>query len=342
MSILKLNWIKYFHNTQISPEVMQKTFNFISELSPGIAVSIEDISINTSSSTDVAIMIIKSLVNLDLLTLSLKCPVCKEKITLVDELIISCAYCDTEINMFTLPMAIVNLEASLTYLLKNKIDDNSYETNAEILSRLSRENGILYYLITDIVDSQTQQKVEPNKYLIILDNLWEDLWPRVFHVVKKASLPLLARGDAVSWIFASMEDLLSTIEEIYLYLYTNPITKLSIYGSKLSIPNHIKAPFMRSLDKKWDLNTPSVTDLYRKTNFKPGIWEETDNYIIKYCLFDELAKEQINTDEFSFIKNSILIDYSVPSKHNNSYKGKCLAGYCNAEVINTRKEPPHA
>ena len=341
MNMLKLNWIKFFHNSHISAEIMQKVFNYISELSPGIFITVEEISCTTSTSSDESIVIIKSLIESNLLALDLRCPVCNEHINLSDELITNCSYCDTEINIYTIPIATINFEASLVYLLKSKIDDYSYETNAEILSKLGRENGTLYYLITDIVDSQTQQKVEPNKYLIILDQLWEDLWPRVFHIAKKASLPLLVRGDSVSWVFAEKEDFLNTIEEIYLFLYSNPLTKLSIFGSKLNIPSHIKSPFMRSLDKKWDLNTPSVTDLYRKTSFKPHIWDESNNYIMKYCLFDELTKEQINNDEYSFIKNCVLIDYEIPSKHDNIYTGKCLAGYCNTKPIEINQEPPH-
>lgn len=328
MNMLKLNWIKFFHNSHTSVEIMQKLYNYISELSPGIYITIEDISSNTLTSSNDAIMIIKSLIESNLLILDLKCPVCNEHIELSDELLSNCIYCETEININTLPIAIVSLEASLVNILKNKINEKSYETNAELLSKLVKENGILYYLITDIVDSQILQKTEPNHYSMILEKLWIDLWPRILYIVKKVSLPLLARGDAVSWVFANKDDLLNAIEEIYNYLNLNPIAKLSIYGSELIIPNDIKNPFMRSLDMKWDLNTPSVTDLYRKSTFKPSIWEDSNSYVLKYCLFDELAKEHIDSDDFSFIKNCVLIDYKTSDKHDNIYTGKCLAGYC--------------
>jgi hypothetical protein len=158
---------------------------------------------------------------------------------------------------------------------------------------------------------------------------------------KKSSLQLYAKGDAVAWVFYDKEDMLKTINALALYLCIKPIQKISVYASKILLPPNIKITFMRSLDKKWDLNTPSVTEFYRKANFIPDIWKKTNDYILKYCLFDSLTEFTID-DSLDFWKNGEITDYCIEDKHNNIFKGKCFAGFCSVQAMNIQKEPPHA
>ena len=332
MSILQLNWIKFFHNSQFQYETMQLVYNYISGLSQNTYITIEDICRNTSSSSDKAIEIIKTLVESDLLTSYLICPECKNKIELIDEQIIHCEHCDTEINLFILPIARINEMASNVIYNKDIIDDNSYETNANILKNWGKENGYLYYLLTDIKSSQLQQDENPNQYSLNLIQLWSDFWPKVMHIFKKASLQLYAKGDAVAWVFIDKNDIFNTIKELAFYLYKNPITKISVYASKIELPKYLEIAFIRSLDKKWDLNTPSVTKLYRKAEYKPDVWKEIDNYILKYWFFDEIA---CNNNELpvEFLKNGKFVSYNFIDKHNMQYSGNCYAGYFNEEMM---------
>ena len=340
MNILTLNWIKFFRSVQFQPEIIQKTFEYISELSPNTFITIESISRHTLTTSNEAIKLLRILTEANLLKISSRCPECGKKINISTELIIECKYCETDINIVTLPVALINSEASLVHLFKDKIDDNRYETNASIVSSKIKGSEYLYYLITDIENSQTQQKLEPNKYLSVLDQLWTNLWPKVMRSTKKASLPLLSRGDSVSWIFTDKEDIFNCIEEIVVFLCKNQIAKLTIYGSDVCIASTIREPFMRSLDRKWDLNTPTITDLYRKTNFIPTVWKKSTDHVVKYCLFDGLTKIP-DSNTFSFLRNGVINKYNVIDKHKNHYDGKCYAGYCNAKTI-INQEPPHA
>jgi hypothetical protein len=265
------------------------------------------------------------------------CPNCGKNINFGDNLIMTCDSCEQEINISLLPIAKITREASLIELFREKYDDNSYEINAELVLKLGTANNRLYYLITDIEDSQTKQRTDPNQYSSVLSQLWSGLWYKVLHNTKKASLPLLANGDAVSWVFVDREDLLNAIREIVLFLNDNFITRMTVYAGDIFIPNTIKNPLMRSIDKKWDLNTPSVTDLYRKAEFKPAVWKISDEYLIKYCLFDALS-EIVVDNKFDFLKNGILEKYSVEDKHHNIFKGNCFAGYCNKKSEKWRKE----
>jgi hypothetical protein len=338
---LPLNWINFFHNTQLQNEAMQKIFNYISMLSAGTFITIEEITRQASIPNMKAIETILSLEKSNLITINLKCPECNENIEILNELIIDCKYCENEINILTLPIARINYEASLVNIFLNEIDENCYETNARILERIGKEKGILYYLITDIKSSQIQQEDNPIAYSLILNQLWSEFWPQVMHIAKKASLPLLAKGDAVSWVFIDKEDMLNTIKELGLYLSNNHLTKLSVYGSEIPIPSHLEILFMRSLDKKWDLNTPTITKLYRKAEYKQDIWENIDDYVLKFWLFDEIA-EFVENSHYCFLKNGKIIEYNFIDKHNFTYKGKCFTGYINAKIINIDKEPPHA
>jgi len=328
MITLPLNWIKFFHNAKFQYETMQKLFKYISVQSPGIYFSIEDISRQFSVNSNVSFEIINTLIEAGILILDSKCPECNNKIDITSEQIIECENCENEINIFTLPIAKINEGASLVDLFKDIIIDKNYELNASIVSSKIRENDYFYYLISDIESSQTQQREDPNNYLTILDKLWCDLWPNVMRSSRKASLPLLARGDAVSWIFSDKEDIYYAIEEIVLFLTKKQITKLTIYGGDVFTNNSIKEPFRRSIDRKWDLNTPSITDLYRKTNYIPKIWLKADDHVVKYCLFDGLSNIPQNNN-FSFLKNGIEEKYDVTDKHKNHYEGICFAGYCN-------------
>jgi len=310
-------------------------------LSAGTFITIEEITRQASISNDKAIEALLALEKSKLITIELKCPECNENIEMSNELLIDCKYCENEVNILTLHIAKINYEASLVSIFLNEIDDNSYETNARILEKTGKEKGVLYYLITDIKNSQLQQDDKPNSYSLILNQLWSDFWPQVMHIAKKASLPLLAKGDAVSWVFIDKEDMLNTIKELGLYLCNNHLTRLSVYGSDIPIPSHLGIPFMRSLDKKWDLNTPSITKLYRKANCKPDIWENIDDYVLKFWLFDEIA-EFVAKSNYNFLENGKLIEYNSMDKHNSIYKGKCFAGYVNAKTMNFIKETPHA
>jgi hypothetical protein len=320
---------------------MQNIYDYISMLSSGTFITIEEITRRASIPNMKAIETLLSLEKSNLVSIDLKCPECNEKIEIINDLIINCKYCENEINILTLPIAKINYEASLVNMFFNEIDDNSYETNARILQRTSKEIGVLYYLITDIKSSQLQQDDDPNSYSLILNQLWSDFWPQVLHIAKKASLPLLAKGDAVSWVFIDKEDMLNTIKELGIYLCNNPLTKLSVYGSEISIHKHINIPFMRSLDKKWDINAPSITKLYRKAEYKQDIWENIDDYVLKFWLYDDIAKYVANSN-YHFLENAKLIEYNFNDKHNYPYKGICFTGYINAKVMNFNKEPSHA
>ena len=341
MNILPLNWIKFFHNAQFPIETMQKLYEYITRLSPNTMLTVEEVSQNIKITNEMAVNMINSLMDSKLLSLNFLCPECNEKIAFTDKKIIVCTNCSAEVNAFELPMAIINKEASLVYLIKDKINDISYETNARLIDKIGKERGYLYYLLTDIKDSQIIQENNPDMYSLSLFQLWSDFWPEVMHISRKSSLQLYSKGDAVAWVFNDKEDLLKTIFALAHYLYENPITKISIYASKIILPPNIKITFMRSLDNKWDLNTPSVTDFYRKTDVKLSIWEKTTNYVLKYCLFDCLADDALNNSS-KFFTNGEISDYFVKDKHNNIFKGKCFAGFCNSENINSTQEPPHA
>jgi len=341
MNKLPLNWINFFRNTQLQPEAMQKIYYYISMLSAGTFITIEEITRQVSISNEKAIDIVLALKKSNLVTIDLKCPECNENIEIPKEFIIDCKYCENEINILTLPIAKINYEASLVSIFLNEIDEDSYETNARILERIGKEKGILYYLITDIKSSQIQQEDNPTTYSLILNQLWSEFWPQVIHIAKKASLPLLAKGDAVSWVFIDKEDMINTIKELGIYLCNNHLTRLSVYGSEIPIPSHLEILFMRSLDKKWDLNTPSITKLYRKAEYKKDIWESIDDYVLKFWLFDEIA-EFVENSHYFFLKNGKIIEYDFNDKHNLPYKGKCFTGYVNAKIMNIDKEPPHA
>jgi hypothetical protein len=306
---------------------MQNIFNCISSFSPGIYLAIEDCNKYLLTSSEISLNIIKSLDEAGLCTIDLICPSCGDSISIDNSLITICESCEQEINISMLPIAKITKEASLIDLFREKYDDNSYEVNAELVLKSGKENNRLYYLITDIEDSQTRQKTDPNQYSSVLAQLWSGPWQNVLHSTNKASLPLLARGDAVSWVFVDREDLLNSIREVALFLNDNPITRITVYAGDISIPCTIKNPLMRSIDKKWDLNTPSVTDLYRKAEFKPVIWKISGEYLIKYCLFDALS-EIVTDNTFDFLKGGTLEKYSVDDKHNNHYEGNCFAGYC--------------
>ena len=341
MNILPLNWIKFFHSASFQAETKQKLYKYITELSPNTTLSIEEVSRHIGVTNEIALDIINSLIKENLLSLQFSCPECKDDIIFDNNQIITCSNCDTEINVFTQPIATINTDASLVYSMRDRIDDASYETNAKLIDKVGKERGYLYYLLTDITDSQTVQKDNPDKYSLNLFQLWSDFWPEVMHISRKPSLQLYAKGDAVAWVFNDKDDLLNTISALAIYLCKNPITKVTVYASKIILPPNIKIAFMRSLDKKWDFNSPAVTDFYRKADFKPEIWKKIDNYVLKYCLFDCLSEIVIDSN-LSFLRNGEVIDYFVEAKHQNNYKGKCLVGYCNEETMNTPKEPPNA
>ncbi|MCL2721351.1 MAG: hypothetical protein FWD47_08445 [Treponema sp.] len=341
MNTLPLNWIEFFHSAQFQTEIMQKLYKFITELSPNTTISTEEISSNIGVTNEIALNIINSLIKSNLLSSKLLCPECHENIYFSSKQIITCDNCDTEINIFVEPMAIINTDASLVHLMKESIDDKSYEVNAKLIEKIGKERGYLYYLLTDITDSQLKQNDNPDMYSLNLFQLWSDFWPEVMHISRKSSLQLYAKGDAVAWVFNEKEDLLKTINALTLYLCENPITNISVYASKILLPPNIKITLMRSLDKKWDLNTPSVTDFYRKTAFKPVIWERTNDYILKYCLFDCLEKNIID-NTYCFLKNGEKENYYIEGKHNYSYKGECFAGYCNANTMKILQKSPHA
>jgi hypothetical protein len=327
MSILTLNWIKFFHKAHFSYELMQNIFNCVSKFSPETHLAIEDCNKYLLTSSEVSLNIIKSLEEAGLCMINPICPYCGEIINIDNALIMTCESCEQEINISMLPIAKITKEASLIDLFKEKYDDAGYEINAELVLNLGTANKCLYYLITDIEDSQTRQEADPNQYSSILSQLWSGPWHKVLHGTRKASLPLLARGDAVSWVFVDWEDLLNAIREIVLFLNDNFITRITAYAGDISIPNAIKNPLMRSIDKKWDLNTPSVTDLYRKAEFKPPVWKVSDDYLLKYCLFDTLS-EIVVDNTVDFFKNGVLEKYSVDDKHHNHYEGNCFVGCC--------------
>lgn len=327
MSILTLNWIKFFHKSQFSYELMQNIFNCISNFSPETYLAIEDCNKYLLTPSEVSFKIIKSLEEAGLCMINPICPNCGESINMGNSLITTCGSCEQEINFSILPIAKITKEASLINLFKEKYDNDSYEINAELVLKLGIANNCLYYLITDIEDSQTRQKTDPNLYSSILSQLWSGLWYKVLHSTKKASLPLLANGDAVSWVFVDREDLLNAIREIVLFLNDNFITRMTVYAGDISMPFTIKNPLMRNIEKKWDLNTPSVTDLYRKAEFKPVIWKFSNDYLVKYCLFDALSEIAID-NIFDFLNNGSLEKYSVDDKHHNHYEGNCFAGHC--------------
>ena len=341
MNILPLSWIEFFHSAQFQTATMQKLFKYITERSPNTIISVEEVSSKIGVTNELAINIIDSLIKSNILSYKMLCPECHENIIFTNKQIIICDNCDTEINLFAEPIAIINTESSLVYLMKESIAEKSYETNAELIEKIGKERGYLYYLLTDIMDSQIKQRDNPDMYSLSLFQLWSDFWPEVMHISRKSSLQLYAKGDAVAWVFNDKEDLLKTINTLALYLCENPITKISIYASKIILPQNINIRFMRGLDKKWDLNSPSVTDFYRKTSYKPDIWKRTDEYVLKYCLFDCLAEITID-DIYYFLRNGEKADYSINGKHNYPYKGKCLAGFCNADTMRISKEPSHA
>lgn len=341
MNILSLNWIKFFHSTQFQVETMQKLYKYVTELSPNTSISVEEISSNVGVTNEMALNIINSLIESNLFSLKLICPECHENITFSNIQIILCDNCNAEINIYTQPMAIINADASLVYMLKENMDEISYETNAKLIEKIGKERGFLYYLLTDIMDSQIRQEENPDQYSLNLFQLWSDFWPEVMHISRKSSLQLYAKGDAVAWVFNDKEDLLKTINALALYLCENPITKVSVYASKILLPPNIKITFMRSLDKKWDLNSPSVTDFYRRTNFKPKIWDKTNDYVLRYCILNYL-EDFIIDNSYSFLNNGEKEDYCIDGKHEYNYIGKCFAGFCNKGIMNINKEPPHA
>lgn len=327
MNGLTQNWISFFHESTLPIELLYDSYRYLSSFTANNYFSIEELARQFSIDRSTVIALIKDLEKANICVQKLQCPYCNGTLDLIEGPIVNCKACGNDISVDTIDFAFIVDNASVKNFIQKKYEDEVYELNAEILSTKGKSSRKLFYLITDIEDSQTKQRTDPNAYSYVLNKLWTVVWPAVFRVSKRASLPLLARGDAVSIVFSDPEDMFCTVSGIGEILQSERITELTIYGSEIRIGEGEKIPFMRSIDKKWDLNTPSVTDLYRKASFKPKIWELAADYVIKYCFLDEIS---LITKNYDFFRSNInaIEDYNITDKHSNKYNGKAFCGYC--------------
>ncbi len=314
------NWINFFRKCDVSSDKLEQVYLFLSQFTSSVLLKVSDISLSIQLTNFELKNILINLEESGIIQVNMVCPFCNNDLILNDYNIIVCPNCNSEINIKELLSITLKKDVTQENYLKKKIIEETYELNAKMLFSSGISEGYLYYIATDIENSQLIQKEKPDEYLKILDSLWHTVWTDVFRQSYSAYLPVLARGDAVSIVYSSASDAINTIFRI---AEQKVETKISLFITKIIFKKKDMSAFMRSLDGKWDLNLDAVTDLYRIShNVKPATWSESNNYFVKYAIIDDMIEESTR-----YLTNNYHEEkYQFNDKHCNDYHGKLIAG----------------
>jgi len=316
------NWINFFRNCDVSSDKLEQVYLFISQFTSSVSLKATDISLSIQLTDYELENILTKLEESGIIQINVICPFCKKNLIVNEYHILTCPDCDSEINIKELPSITLKKDVSQENYLKKRILEETYELNAKMLFSSGISEGYLYYIATDIENSQLIQKEQPDEYLKILDSLWHTVWADVFRQSYSAYLPVLARGDAVSIVYSSASDAINTIFRI---AEQKVETKVSLFINKILFKKKDMSAFMRSLDGKWDLNLDAVTDLYRIShNVKPSTWLESNNYFVKFAILDDMIEESLKYLTIKYNEE----EYKFKDKHCNDYRGKLIAGVC--------------
>jgi len=314
------DWIKFFRNCNINSDKLEQVYTFLSQFTSNILLKPSDLSAKIELSNSELIEVINELQKLDIVSINNSCPFCSNELFFSEYTIVTCPGCESEVNVKEINS--LNLKKDITQenYLKKKISEETYEFNAKMLFNSGISEGYLYYAITDIENSQAIQDENPDDYLKILDWLWNNVWIDVFRQSQSAYLPVLARGDAVSVVYASPDDAVNTI---YRIAEQNIDIKISLFIGKIIFKKKDRSAFMRSLDGKWDLNLASVTDLYRISDeIKPSAWMNQNNYHVKYAIIDDMIESALKLLKSEYKKESFIFH----DKHHKEYKVAAITG----------------
>lgn len=325
------NWISFFRKSQLTPEKSYSIFKYISSFSPNMSLSMNDIKESSDLSYTEVKAAVRILLEENILNKFLICPICNEDINNEFKEITldvnACPRCAEDFSFYSLSVFKVSELASNHSLLIKKIEEESYELNAQLLNIVGINQKELYYLITDIEGSELLQVKNSDEYNELLQTLWHKVWPNLLRFSKKVYIPLLAKGDAISILFSDIYDTYMVIKNIPNELINFPNLRLSVFLTKIDYNEKTKQFFTRSIDKKWDLNTIQVTQAFRiSSKYKPFQWKTKQDYKIKYLIIDELAK-YYNKNFKEFSSNEILFDKIEKDKHPEiEYNFEYIAG----------------
>ncbi|TAL31568.1 MAG: hypothetical protein EPN93_17385 [Spirochaetes bacterium] len=322
------NWIRFFHDSKDNPDNLYALFEYISHFNAGAFLTFNDVKNNIRGGDIPVASIIKSLISTGLLSEDSKCPDCGSSFDFPYENpipdVLECSHCHSDIPVKRISFLQVTDQASYKSLIVKKLEDESYELNAELLSQIGRSQEYLIFVISDIEGSELLQKSDNEIYNAHLGYLWQ-MWPRLFRFSSRVYLPILARGDAVSAVFSDMNDAISVILRIPEELKKRESLRLKIYVELIPFSAHDRKGFQRSLDRRWDLNTPAVTDTFRISGgIKPKNWENAPPHCVKLVFLNNAMSSVKGDQRFS---NFIAEKYSFKSKHEViTYEGQFLAG----------------
>jgi Zn-finger nucleic acid-binding protein len=261
------NWIQFFRNTQSDPQLLQDVFEYISSYTPGALLNFYDFKNKLNADDDNIWYILKRLADEQLIAFVLVCPHCDTNIALDSIIniqdIFECPYCHNVIPLKRENIFKVLEKGSYKSHILRKLEEETYELNAELLAKIGQSQHHLYYLLTDINKSEILQKSDNYEYNELLNFLWNKAWPNALRFSNKACLPLYARGDAVAILFADFNDLLRIIPKFIDEIKEKHLLKLKGYAQKINFSYDDRKNFVRSLDKRWDFNTSEITQLWR-------------------------------------------------------------------------------
>lgn len=329
MKELAENWIKFFRESKCSTETLNNIFHFLQRYSSASFLSKKDFLSSVTQNESELNLLLKELVLNKIVSINAKCPYCSSPMS-ADSLfsttsIIRCDFCQEEFSASSIDCIEV-LDNSIDKI-KNRLYHEGYDIDAKAFIEKALERKEIFYLITDIEDSQNLQTSDEAKYNKYLRILQDKVWANAIRKSEKVKLLMNGRGDTIVYAFIDLEDSLNVLLALGQQLQKVE-DELRLSAHILHIPFYPKDRTLIGLniEQKWDFNSVGVTDAYRLSGIKPKEWKELpDNYRIKFAVigkaYDLFKAKKLNTlsGKNSHFKETI-------KKNGIQYEEDCLVG----------------